>query len=37
MKCPKCGRIMAIGSSHSEEYVYQYECHNCGKIIGVRK
>lgn len=34
MKCPKCNCTMQVGSPHSEEYCYQYEC-RCGYIIPV--
>jgi len=35
MICPKCGHEMQIGSPHDENWKYQYECDNCGYIIGV--
>ncbi len=33
MKCPKCGTEMSMGAPHGDGYTYQFECHNCGKII----
>ena len=35
MKCPKCGSTMTIGSPHGDGDQYQYECHHCGKVVGV--
>ena len=37
MYCPKCGGVMTEGVPHSEGYVRQWECHNCGKIIPIAK
>ena len=33
MKCPKCGREMVMGATHSEEYPIQWECHYCQVIV----
>jgi rRNA maturation protein Nop10 len=35
MKCPKCGGEMTLGAPHCEEYALQWECHSCGKIVGI--
>jgi hypothetical protein len=35
MKCPKCGNKMTQGAPHCDGYIYQWECHCCGKVIGV--
>lgn len=36
MECPKCGSRMSIGAPHDPERdKWQYECHNCGKIVTV--
>jgi len=34
--CPTCGRAMYRGSPHDDEWIYQWECAGCGKIIGVK-
>lgn len=34
MNCPRCETPMSKGAPHSEGDAYQYECHNCGKVIG---
>jgi len=36
MKCPKCGRKMTIGVSHTGNPKGQWEC-RCGTIIQVRE
>lgn len=35
MNCPRCGAEMHRGAPHSDGDAYQWECHNCGKVIGV--
>lgn len=35
MNCPKCNSQMTQGAPHYEGYIYQWECHCCGHIIGV--
>ncbi len=37
MKCPDCSSEMNQGGPHSEDYLSQWECHNCGKIIPIYK
>lgn len=36
-KCPKCEAEMTIGSPHDDRDEYQWECHRCGYIEGVRR
>jgi transcription initiation factor TFIIIB Brf1 subunit/transcription initiation factor TFIIB len=35
MKCPKCGCEMTMGCAHEEGWAGQWECDNCGNVIGV--
>lgn len=37
MKCPKCGREMAMGAPHDERFAFQWECAECNAIVPPEK